>query len=58
LGTFVTESRLGDTLAAHAPLRRELQRWIGKARQAGLDDESIDDLFQDTFSLMTGEGVA
>jgi GntR family transcriptional regulator len=58
LGTFVTETRPDSTLAAHAPLRRELQRWIGKARQAGLDDESIDDLFQDTFQLMTGQQTA
>jgi GntR family transcriptional regulator len=58
LGTFVTETRPDSRLAAHAPLRRELQRWIGKARTAGLDDESIDDLFQDTFRLMSGEGVA
>src|SRR3984885_7068427 len=58
LGTFVTETRPDSTLAVHAPLRRELRRWIGKARQAGLDDESIDDLFQDPFQLMTGKGVA
>jgi GntR family transcriptional regulator len=58
VGTFVIGSLTDESLAAHGPLRRELQRWIEKARRAGLDDESIDDLFQDTFRLMTGEGVA
>ena len=31
------------------PLRRELQRWLAKARRAGLDDESIEALFASTF---------
>src|SRR5271154_6403163 len=58
VGTFVTETLRGDVLAAHAPLRRDLRRWLDKARIAGLDDESIEDLFQDTFRLMNNEGVA
>ena len=58
LGTFVTATLNGDSLAAHGPLRRDLQRWFDKARQAGLDDEGIEDLFQDTFRLMSGEHVA
>src|ERR671933_574794 len=41
VGTFVTRSLADDTLKAHAPLRRELQRWLTKARDAGLDEESI-----------------
>src|ERR687898_3204576 len=49
VGTFVTRTLAGASLAAHGPLRRELQRWLGKARRAGLDDESIEALFQDTF---------
>src|SRR5947208_6133495 len=44
VGTFVTRSLAGTSLAAHEPLRRELQRWLTKARLAGLDDESIDAL--------------
>lgn len=58
VGTFVTGTLTGDSLAAHVPLRRDLRRWIDKARGAGLDDESIEDLFQDTFRLMTSEGAA
>jgi GntR family transcriptional regulator len=49
VGTFVTRT-LGDgSPAAIAPLRRELQRWLGKARRAGLDDESIEALLLTTF---------
>jgi len=49
IGTFVTRSLTDDTLAAHAPLRRELRRWLVKARLAGLDEESIEALFASTF---------
>src|ERR1700716_700674 len=42
VGTFVTTTLSDSSLAAHGPLRRDLQRWIAKARQAGLDDESIE----------------
>jgi GntR family transcriptional regulator len=58
VGTFVVGTLSGDSLAAHGPLRRDLRRWLDKARRAGLDDESIEDLFQDTFRLMRGEDVA
>jgi len=49
VGTFVTRSLAGASLAAHEPLRRELQRWLAKARQAGLDEESIEALFASVF---------
>lgn len=49
VGTFVTRSLADTTLAAHGPLRQDLRRWLGKARRAGLDDESIEALFQTTF---------
>jgi GntR family transcriptional regulator len=49
VGTFVTRTLADTTLAAHGPLRADLRRWLGKARGAGLDDESIEALFQDTF---------
>ena len=58
LGTFVTGTLTDDSLAAHGPLRRDLRRWMDKARRAGLDDESIEDLFQDTFRLMSTEDIA
>ena len=49
VGTFVTKSLTDDSLAAHAPLRKELERWLASARQSGLDEESIEALFADTF---------
>ena len=49
VGTFITRSLADTTLAAHGPLRQDLQRWLGKARRAGLDDESIEALFLSTF---------
>jgi GntR family transcriptional regulator len=58
VGTFVTRTLSDESLAAHAPLRRELQRWLVKARRAGLDDESIEALFRDTFRSTTLEAVA
>ena len=48
-GTFVTRSLADEAILAHAPLRRELQRWMIKARRAGLDDESIQALIETTF---------
>jgi len=58
VGTFVTSTLSDASLAAHGPLRLELQRWLTKARDAGLDDESIEALFQDSFRYLTDEGVA
>ncbi len=58
IGTFVTGTLGGGSLAAHGPLRRDLQRWLGKARSAGLDDDSIEALFVSTFRSATEEGIA
>jgi DNA-binding transcriptional regulator YhcF (GntR family) len=58
LGTFVTRTLAGASLTAHGPLRKDLTRWLAKARQAGLDDDSIEALFQDTFRASHRQGVA
>jgi GntR family transcriptional regulator len=58
LGTFVTKTLSDASLPAHGPLRRDLQRWLMKARAARLDDESIEALFRDTFRSAALEGVA
>jgi GntR family transcriptional regulator len=55
VGTFVTRTLADSSLAAHEPLRRDLGRWLGKARSAGLDDESIEALFMSTFRAMNEE---
>ncbi len=48
----------GPGRAAIRPLRRELEGWLGRARQAGLDDESIEALFLASFRASSAEGVA
>ena len=58
IGTFVTKTLSDSSLAAHGPLRQDLQRWFAKARRAGLDDESIEALFRDTFRSAVAKGVA
>src|SRR3954469_13936223 len=55
VGTFVTRPLADSSLAAHEPLRRDLGRWLGKARSAGLDDESIEALFMSTFRAVSEE---
>jgi GntR family transcriptional regulator len=58
IGTFVTKTVSDPSLAAHGPLRLELGRWLDKAQRAGLDEESIEALFRDTFRSSFEEGVA
>ena len=58
VGTFVTSTLADTTLAAHGPLRRDLERWLAKARRVGLDDESIEALFMTTFRTAAREDVA
>jgi GntR family transcriptional regulator len=58
VGTFVTGTLSGASLAAHAPLRTDLRRWLAKARRAGLDDESIEALFLNTFRSAAQEEIA
>src|ERR1700722_7179572 len=58
VGTFVTGTLSGASLAAHAPLRTDLRRWLAKARRAGLDDESIEALFLNTFRSAVEEDIA
>lgn len=58
VGTFVTATLAGASLAAHGPLRQDLQRWLAKARLAGLDEESIEALFMTTFRTAAQEDIA
>ena len=58
VGTFVTRTLTDTSLAAHGPLRADLERWLDRARRAGLDDESIEALFQNTFRYAAREGIA
>jgi len=58
VGTFVTRTLTDGSLAAHEPLRRELARWLVKARRAGLDEESIEALFASTFRASAAQDIA
>ena len=58
VGTFVTKSLVDTPLAAQAALRRDLERWLGRARRQGLDEDSIRALFEDTFQAPIAEDVA
>jgi GntR family transcriptional regulator len=58
VGTFVTATLRDASVAAHGPLRRELLRWFAKARRAGLDEESIEALFRDTFRASAEQDIA
>jgi GntR family transcriptional regulator len=58
VGTFVTKTLSDPSLAAHGPLRQDLVRWLAKARRAGLDDESIEALFRDSFRSALEQGIA
>jgi GntR family transcriptional regulator len=58
VGTFVTRTLTDASLSAHGPLRRDLQRWLTKARRAGLDEESIEALFTTTFRGASEEAIA
>jgi GntR family transcriptional regulator len=58
VGTFVTRTLVGPSVAAHAKLRRSLNVWLESARRAGLDDASITALFENTFREARQDGVA
>jgi len=47
-GTFVRGLPPGPPPGTHFRLGRSLARWVREARDAGLDDESIESLLRDT----------
>jgi GntR family transcriptional regulator len=58
LGTFVTRTLGGDeAVAAHVPLRADIEGWLTRARAAGLDDESIEALFLSAFRAFSAAGT-
>jgi GntR family transcriptional regulator len=57
VGTFVTRTLADQSLAAHDSLREELRGWLGKARAAGLDDESIEALIATALRTPTEEST-
>jgi len=57
IGTFVTRTLADESLAAHGELRTELQRWLARARRAGLDEESIEALILTTVRATMKEAI-
>ncbi len=47
-GTFVLQRPAGPPPATHSRLGRSLARWVSEAREAGLDDESMESLLRVT----------
>jgi GntR family transcriptional regulator len=58
VGTFVTATPAAVSPVALGVLRKDLRRWLAKARRAGLDDESIEALFTTTFRAAAEEDIA
>lgn len=57
-GTFVLGTPPGPPPGTHRNLARGLARWVQTARQAGLDDESIEALLKQTLRVGGEAGVA
>jgi GntR family transcriptional regulator len=58
LGTFVLRSLAGPSLGSHAALRADLEAWLARASQAGLDQEEVVALVETTLRSSFQEGVA
>jgi GntR family transcriptional regulator len=57
-GTFVTKRPDGPPPGTHTRLGRSLARWVREARDAGLDDESIESLLRVTLRATREEDIA
>jgi GntR family transcriptional regulator len=58
LGTFVVGLPSGPPPGTHSRLARSLAQWVRGAREAGLDDESIESLLRITLRAATEEETA
>jgi GntR family transcriptional regulator len=57
-GTFVLKRPAGPPPDTHSRLGRSLARWVRGAREAGLDDESIESLLRITLRAADEEEIA
>ncbi len=58
LGTFVVGRPSGPPPGTHSRLGRSLAQWVRSAREAGLDDESIESLLRITLRAASEEETA
>ena len=57
-GTFVRKRPPGPPPGTHARLAGSLGRWVSEAREAGLDDESMEELLRVTLRAADEEEIA
>ena len=57
-GTFVVRRPPGPPPGTQSRLARSLARWVRTAREAGLDDESIESLLRITLQAAAQEAIA
>jgi GntR family transcriptional regulator len=57
-GTFVRARPPGPPPGTHSRLSRSLARWVREARDAGLDDETIEELLRVTLRAADEEEIA
>ena len=57
-GTFVRRRPPGPPPSTHSRLGRSLARWVREARDAGLDDETIEELLRVTLRAAEEEEIA
>ena len=57
-GTFVRSRPPGPPPGTHSRLSRSLARWVREARDAGLDDETIEELLRVTLRAADEEEIA
>jgi GntR family transcriptional regulator len=57
-GTFVRSRPPGPPPGTHSRLGRSLARWVREARDAGLDDETIEELLRVTLRAADEEEIA
>jgi GntR family transcriptional regulator len=57
-GTYVLKRPPGPPPGIHSRLGRSLARWVRQAREAGLDDESIESLLRVTMRAAAEEEIA
>ena len=57
-GTFVRALPPGPPPGTHSRLGHSLARWVREAREAGLDEESMESLLRVTLQAPAEEGIA
>jgi GntR family transcriptional regulator len=57
-GTFVRRRPPGPPPGTHSRLGRSLAGWVAEAREAGLDNESMEELLRATLHAADEEGIA